>query len=95
MTQDQSLENPIVELDGDEMTRIMWDFHQEKAFILLPYLERGSENTTDLRDGGRERPTTRHHRTAGARYSSEHGVGTSNCCDQSPPTKHGFEGIGL
>ena len=25
--------NPVVELDGDEMTRIMW------SFIILPYLD--------------------------------------------------------
>jgi isocitrate dehydrogenase len=29
--------NPIVELDGDEMTRIIWDFIKEK--LILPYLD--------------------------------------------------------
>ena len=29
--------NPIVELDGDEMTRIIWAFIKEK--LILPYLE--------------------------------------------------------
>ena len=29
--------NPIVELDGDEMTRIIWDFIKEK--LIFPYLE--------------------------------------------------------
>ena len=29
--------NPIVELDGDEMTRIMWQFIKEK--LILPYLD--------------------------------------------------------
>jgi isocitrate dehydrogenase len=29
--------NPVVELDGDEMTRIMWTFIKEK--LILPYLE--------------------------------------------------------
>jgi len=28
--------NPIVELDGDEMTRIIWAFIKEK--LILPYL---------------------------------------------------------
>ncbi len=31
------VENPIVELDGDEMTRIMWDFIKQK--LVLPYLD--------------------------------------------------------
>ena len=31
------VENPVVELDGDEMTRIMWDFIKEK--LILPYLD--------------------------------------------------------
>ena len=30
------VENPIVELDGDEMTRIIWDFIKKK--LILPYL---------------------------------------------------------
>ena len=29
--------NPVVELDGDEMTRIMWDFIKQK--LILPYLD--------------------------------------------------------
>ena len=29
--------NPIVELDGDEMTRIIWQFIKEK--LILPYAE--------------------------------------------------------
>ena len=31
------VENPIVEMDGDEMTRIMWDFIKKK--LILPYLD--------------------------------------------------------
>ncbi|SFD80583.1 NADP-dependent isocitrate dehydrogenase [Roseivivax sediminis] len=31
------VENPIVEMDGDEMTRIMWDFIKEK--LIKPYLD--------------------------------------------------------
>lgn len=31
------VKNPIVELDGDEMTRIIWDFIKEK--LILPYLD--------------------------------------------------------
>ncbi|MBN2905259.1 MAG: NADP-dependent isocitrate dehydrogenase [Rhodobacteraceae bacterium] len=31
------VENPVVELDGDEMTRIIWDFIKKK--LVLPYLD--------------------------------------------------------
>ena len=31
------VKNPVVELDGDEMTRIIWDFIKKK--LILPYLE--------------------------------------------------------
>ncbi len=31
------VKNPIVELDGDEMTRVIWDFIKNK--LILPYLE--------------------------------------------------------
>ncbi|EPX79076.1 NADP-dependent isocitrate dehydrogenase [Litoreibacter arenae] len=33
------VENPVVELDGDEMTRIIWDFIKKK--LILPYLDIG------------------------------------------------------
>ena len=32
-----TVKNPIVELDGDEMTRIIWDFIKKK--LILPYLD--------------------------------------------------------
>jgi isocitrate dehydrogenase len=35
------VKNPIAELDGDEMTRIMWEFIKEK--LILPYLDLGIE----------------------------------------------------
>jgi len=31
------VENPVVEMDGDEMTRIIWDFIKQK--LILPYLD--------------------------------------------------------
>ena len=31
------VENPVVELDGDEMTRIIWEFIKEQ--LILPYLD--------------------------------------------------------
>ena len=33
--------NPVVELDGDEMTRIIWEFIKNK--LILPYLDLGIE----------------------------------------------------
>ena len=33
--------NPVVELDGDEMTRIIWEFIKSK--LILPYLDIGIE----------------------------------------------------
>ena len=31
------VKNPIVELDGDEMTRVIWEFIKKK--LILPYLD--------------------------------------------------------
>ncbi len=31
------VKNPVVELDGDEMTRIIWDFIKQK--LIVPYLD--------------------------------------------------------
>ncbi|MDH3335391.1 MAG: isocitrate/isopropylmalate family dehydrogenase, partial [Rhodospirillaceae bacterium] len=31
------VKNPIVEMDGDEMTRIIWSFIKDK--LILPYLD--------------------------------------------------------
>ena len=33
--------NPVVELDGDEMTRIIWEFIKNK--LILPYIDLGIE----------------------------------------------------
>ena len=35
------VKNPIVELDGDEMTRVIWKFIKNK--LILPYLDLGIE----------------------------------------------------
>ena len=32
-----SVKNPVVELDGDEMTRIIWSFIKER--LILPYVD--------------------------------------------------------
>ena len=37
MFQKIKVANPVVELDGDEMTRIIWKFIKEK--LILPYLD--------------------------------------------------------
>jgi isocitrate dehydrogenase len=31
------VQNPVVELSGDEMTRVIWEFIKEK--LILPYLD--------------------------------------------------------
>ena len=31
------VKNPVVEMDGDEMTRVIWKFIKEK--LILPYLD--------------------------------------------------------
>ena len=36
-----SVKNPVVELDGDEMTRVIWEFIKNK--LILPYLDLGIE----------------------------------------------------
>jgi len=36
-----NVKNPIVELDGDEMTRIIWEFIKKK--LILPYIDLGIE----------------------------------------------------
>ena len=36
MGQKIKVANPVVELDGDEMTRIIWKFIKDK--LILPYL---------------------------------------------------------
>jgi len=36
MAQKIDVANPVVELDGDEMTRIIWKFIKDK--LILPYL---------------------------------------------------------
>jgi isocitrate dehydrogenase len=48
--------NPVVELDGDEMTRIIWKQIREQ--LILPYLDVPSSTTT-CRSSTATRPTTR------------------------------------
>ena len=53
--------NPVVELDGDEMTRIIWDLIKKK--LVLPYLDidlhyydLSIENRASCVEGGSHRP---------------------------------------
>ena len=50
------VDNPVVEMDGDEMTRIIWAFIKDQ--LILPYLDVELEYY-DLRSSTATRPTTR------------------------------------
>src|SRR5512132_1310095 len=81
--------NPIVELDGDEMTRIIWSFIKDE--LILPYLE------VDLRyfDLGIEsRDATDDQVTVDAAEAiKEHGVGVK--CATITPDEARVEEFGL
>lgn len=65
------VKNPVVELDGDEMTRIIWSFIKEK--LILPYLHLDIKYF-DL--GMESRDETRDQVTKDAAYAiKKHGVG--------------------
>ncbi len=71
--------NPVVELDGDEMTRIIWDFIKQK--LILPYLDLDLKYY-DL--GIEERDRTDDQITIDAAYAiKEHGVGVK-CATITP-----------
>jgi len=84
-----SVKNPIVELDGDEMTRVIWAFIKEK--LILPYVE------VDLRyfDLGIEsRDATEDQITVDAANAiAEHGVGVK--CATITPDEARVEEFGL
>ena len=83
------VENPIVELDGDEMTRIMWAFIKKK--LILPYLD------VDLKyyDLGMEvRDETNDQITIDAAHAiKEYGVGVK--CATITPDEARVEEFGL
>jgi len=83
------VDNPVVELDGDEMTRIIWDFIKNK--LILPYLD------IDLKyyDLGIEaRDETDDQITIDAAHAiQEHGVGVK--CATITPDEARVEEFGL
>ncbi len=81
--------NPIVELDGDEMTRVIWQFIKEE--LILPYLD-VELLPYDLSIQSRE--ATRDQITVdAARAISEHGVGVK--CATITPDEARVEEFGL
>jgi isocitrate dehydrogenase len=83
------VKNPIVELDGDEMTRIIWAFIKER--LILPYLD------VDLRSFDlsiQERDATDDQVTVDAAMAIlEHGVGVK--CATITPDEDRVEEFGL
>ena len=83
------VDNPVVELDGDEMTRIIWDFIKKK--LILPYLD------VDLKYydlGIEERDRTNDQITVDAAHAiKEHGVGVK--CATITPDEQRVEEFGL
>ncbi len=83
------VENPVVELDGDEMTRIIWDFIKQK--LILPYLD------IDLKYydlGIEERDRTNDQITIDAANAiKEYGVGVK--CATITPDEQRVEEFGL
>ncbi len=72
--------NPVVELDGDEMTRIIWQFIKDK--LILPYLDidldyydLGIENRDAHRRPGDDRRGQRHQEVRRRRQVRDHHPG--------------------
>ncbi len=81
--------NPIVELDGDEMTRVMWAFIKER--LILPYLDVELEYfdlSIENRDATRDQVTV-----DAAHAIKEHGVGVK--CATITPDEARVEEFGL
>ena len=83
------VENPIVELDGDEMARIMWAWIRER--LILPYPEvdlRYFDLGIEARDATDDRITVE-----AAHAIREHGVGVK--CATITPDEDRVEEFGL
>ncbi|OQW75982.1 MAG: isocitrate dehydrogenase, partial [Proteobacteria bacterium ST_bin11] len=84
-----SVKNPVVEIDGDEMTRIIWHFIKDK--LILPYLDL----QIDYYDLGIEqRDATDDQVTIDAAHAiQKHGVGIK--CATITPDEARVEEFGL
>ena len=83
------VKNPIVELDGDEMTRIIWQWIRER--LILPYLDldlRYFDLGIESREASEDRITVE-----AARAIKEHGVGVK--CATITPDEARVEEFGL
>jgi isocitrate dehydrogenase len=83
------VENPVVELDGDEMTRIIWSFIKEQ--LILPYLDLDLvyfDLGIESRDASEDRITVE-----AAEAIKQHGVGVK--CATITPDEARVEEFGL
>ena len=83
------VENPVVELDGDEMARIMWGFIREK--LILPYLDidlKRYDLSIESRDATEDRVTVE-----SAEAIQRYGVGVK--CATITPDEARVEEFGL
>jgi isocitrate dehydrogenase len=83
------VENPVVELDGDEMTRIIWSFIKEQ--LILPYLDLELiyfDLGIESRDASEDRITVE-----AAEAIKQHGVGVK--CATITPDEARVEEFGL
>ena len=83
------VKNPVVEIDGDEMTRIIWQWIRER--LILPYLDvdlRYFDLSIENRDATEDRVTVE-----AARAIKEHGVGVK--CATITPDEARVEEFGL
>jgi isocitrate dehydrogenase len=83
------VQNPIVELDGDEMTRIIWSFIKEQ--LILPYLDvelKYFDLGIESRDASEDRITVE-----AAEAIKQHGVGVK--CATITPDEARVEEFGL
>ena len=83
------VKNPIVELDGDEMTRIIWEWIRER--LILPYLDidlKYYDLSIEKRDETNDRITV-----DSANAIREHGVGVK--CATITPDEQRVEEFGL